>query len=229
MPDASPQLALNVTLDDEARFETFHTGRNAAAVSALRACEPPGLWLAGAAASGRTHLLQALVASRPRGQALYLPLAADLPPEAVDGLDPTLTVCLDDIDSVAGVPAWERALFLLSEQALMQGGRLIVSASGQPGEAGFGLRDLESRLSALPVYRLRTMNDEERIGALQQRAAARGLTLPEEAARYMLTRLPRDFPTLLNALTHLDRESLAASRRLTVPFVSAALRRLEGG
>jgi hypothetical protein len=45
----------------------------------------------------------------------------------------------------------------------------------------------------------------------------------------MLTRLPRDFPSLLDALQHLDRESLAARRRLTVRFAAAALRRRDAG
>ena len=109
------QIALPVSLDVEARFETYHPGNNAAVVAALQAPSSPGIWLAGAPGSGRSHLLQAVVAAAPAGEALYLPLASGLPAAAVDGLSGALTVCLDDVDAVAGERTWESRLFALYE------------------------------------------------------------------------------------------------------------------
>ena len=51
------------------------------------------------------------------------------------------------------------------------------------------------------------------------RAERRGLELPEETLGFLTRRAPRDFATLCRMLDALDIESLAAQRRLTVPFV----------
>ena len=57
------------------------------------------------------------------------------------------------------------------------------------------------------------------VAALRRRAGYRGLELPEDVARYLLRRLPRDMRALCDWLDRLDTASLAAGRRLTLPFV----------
>ena len=64
------------------------------------------------------------------------------------------------------------------------------------------------------------LDDEQRLRALQHRAAWRGLTLPEDAARYLLSRLDRSPERLFRYLDELDRASLAARKSLTIPFVN---------
>jgi DnaA family protein len=51
----------------------------------------------------------------------------------------------------------------------------------------------------------------------------RGFELPEETARYMQRRFPRDMRTLYNLLDTLDTAALVAQRRLTVPFIRSVL------
>ena len=104
-----------------------------------------------------------------------------------------------------------------------QRGQLVVSAIVSPRESGIRLPDLASRLSQLPAFRLRTLAESERLHALRLRAALRGLELPEETARYLLTRSRRDMGSLYALLDTLDREALRAQRRLTVPFVRGVL------
>ncbi|MGW8310551.1 MAG: HdaA/DnaA family protein, partial [Thiogranum sp.] len=55
------------------------------------------------------------------------------------------------------------------------------------------------------------------------RAEQRGFELPEDTGRYLLRRLPRDLPALMKLLERLDTASLAAQRKLTVPFVKSVL------
>lgn len=54
-------------------------------------------------------------------------------------------------------------------------------------------------------------------------ASRRGLQLPDEAARYILSHAARDTVSLLGLMERLDRASLVAQRRLTVPFVKSVL------
>ena len=189
--EPSPQLALDIGLDVEARFETFYVGPNGATVAALRDPPRPGVWLAGARGSGRSHLLQAAAAERAPGRAFYLPLRVGLPAAITEGLARDALVCIDDIECIAGADDWERALLLLYERLLAGGGRLVVSAPARPVDAGLSLADLESRLSSLTHFRLRPPDDEGRYEALMMRASARGLRLPDDTARYLLLRLAR--------------------------------------
>ena len=65
--------------------------------------------------------------------------------------------------------------------------------------------------------------------ALRLRAAARGLELSEEAALYLVHRLPRDMHSLFDVLERLDHASLVAQRKLTIPFLREQLEKVAGG
>ncbi len=223
------QLPLEVRLGDHAVFESFYPAGNEALVQALRDVagvrRQATLWLWGAVGTGRSHLLQATVARADQlgSSTAYLPLAraAGLPVAALEGLETRDVVCLDDLHEVAGDVAWERALFVLWEGLRQRGARLVVAADRAATRVRFGLPDLASRLAAGATYRVRPLDDEQRLRALQQRAAWRGLNLPEDTARYLLTRLDRSPERLFRYLDELDRASLAARKSLTIPFVKS--------
>ena len=67
------------------------------------------------------------------------------------------------------------------------------------------------------------MEDATRAAVLRDRAQRRGLVLEEAAIDWLLTRTDRDLSRLLLLLDRLDRESLAAQRRITVPFLKQVL------
>ena len=90
--------------------------------------------------------------------------------------------------------------------------------------AGLALReDLRTRLAWGLVYQLRPLSDADKAEHLRAAAARRGLRLSDEVVGYLLTRLPRDLPSLNGVLDALDRYSLAAKRPVTVPLVREAL------
>jgi DnaA-homolog protein len=229
--DAAGQLALPLRLADHAVFESYWAPPDDTLVAFLErlAAEPAdgGCWIWGPAAAGKTHLLQA-VCDRLGDEAMYLPLEllAGSGPALLEGLASRRCLCLDDLDVVAGQPAWEEALFALLNELADRRGTVVASARGAPRESGIELPDLKSRLSRLPVFHLRPLAEPERVAALQLRAGHRGLELPEETARYMLRRGRRDMASLYAMLEGLDAESLKAQRRLTIPFVRDVLRRL---
>jgi len=225
------QLSLEVRLADHALFDTFFDGSNAAAAHALqdmlRSRVSAVLWLWGPAETGKTHLLQACV-NAADGQELragYLPLGPDseLSPEALDGMGDLDVVCIDDVDAIAGDRQWEQAMFLLFENLLQHGARLILAARQAPLHCDFRLPDLASRFSSGATFRLHPLSDEDKLKAMQLRADWRGLALPDDTARYLLARVDRSFNRLLELLDQLDRKALAAQKRLTVPFVKSAL------
>lgn len=222
------QLPLAIGLDDDAVFETFYREGNDALVGHLEhLCaqkEGVGAWLWGRAASGKSHLLQA-VCDRLGSSAVFLPLKElkSVGPEVLDGMAERASVCLDDVDAVAGDPAWERGLFNLFESAREHEAFLVVSSSGPPREAGVELRDLQSRLTLLPTFQVKSLDDDGRLQALALHAERRGLELPDETAKFLARRARRDMASLYSLLDRLDDEALIAKRRLTVPFVRQVL------
>ncbi len=223
------QLVLPIRLADHAVFASFLAAGNDALVATLCAMadreSDHGCWLWGAHATGKTHLLQA-VCERAGDRAVYVPLAllADAGPAVLEGLARRELVCIDDLDVVLGDEAWEVALFDLCNQLTDSGGLLAVAAGAAPRECPIELADLASRLSRLAVFRVQSLNDEQRIAALKLRATHRGLDLPDESARYLIKRSRRDMASLYELLETLDLAALRAQRRLTIPFVRDVLR-----
>jgi len=223
------QLTLGVRLRADAVFDSYWPGLNSEVVSALRSPGTAPLWLWGAHGSGKTHLLQAVCAAAgaPADDAppAYFPLQRSLalPPEALAGFERSRVLCVDDVDAVAGDLAWERALFRLFNEAAELRTRLIFAAAAPPRQAPWSLEDWRSRAAACVVYQLRELDEGGRVEALRLRAAQRGLELPQETSEYLLKRVPRDLRSLFEILDELDEASLVAQRRLTIPFIRAAL------
>lgn len=222
------QLALPIRLDDYAVFDTFHPAGNETAVGYLRSLveeeESHGAWLWGATSTGKTHLLQALC-ERYGDRAVYLPLRElfGAAPAILDDLESRELVCIDDLHLVAGTESWEQGLFSLFNAVQEVGHQFVVSAISSPRKVGIELPDLRSRLQRLPSFHLHALDDGQRMLALQLRAHHRGLELPQDTARYMLTRSKRDMRSLYNLLDKLDTEALRAQRRITIPFVRSVL------
>jgi len=225
-----PQLALDFRWDEAADMAAYVPGANGEPVAAIRRAvvEPSqSIHLHGARGTGKSHLLQAAcgLATDAATTAVYLPIdqMRDWSAEVLDGLENIRVVAVDDVDVIAGQQRWEEALFHLFNRLRDTGGVMLTAASAPPHEIGLSLPDLASRLQWGLVYRLRPLDDEGRAEALRRRATRRGLALPPESARYLLSRYPRDTRALLALLEELDVASLQAGRRLTVPFIREVL------
>ena len=220
------QMTLGVQLKERATFASFYTARNQELVAHLRhvaAATPAGAtWIAGPHTSGKSHLLQAVCAElAPGKRAAYLPLETLLPfgPGTLDGVESLDLACFDDIQSIAGLEAWEQRMFSLWQRALEHNSTLLFAARENPAHVDFQLQDLKSRLSSSSVFAVRELNDDEQLEALALRARLRGLEMPAETARYLQRRFPRDMRTLCEIFDTLDDAAFAAQRRLTVPFI----------
>jgi DnaA-homolog protein len=220
------QLTLGVRLKERATFASFYVARNVELVThlqAVAATTPAGAtWIAGPHTAGKSHLLQAVCAATVAGKrAAYLPLESLLPfgPAALDGAEGLDVACFDDVQAVAQLPDWEERLFSLWQRALERNATLLFAARENPAFVDFGLPDLKSRLASSSIYAVRELNDDEQIEALILRAHLRGLEMPQETARYLQRRFPRDMRTLCEILDTLDDASFVAQRRLTVPFI----------
>jgi DnaA family protein len=220
------QLPLGIRLQDRAVFASYLAGGNAAALAAaqqLAAGDADLLFLHGITGTGKSHLLQAICAAVPGSAYLPLRQLRDHGPDVLDGVAQLPAVAMDDLDSIAGDPAWELRMFGFYNDCLANGTRLAMAASTPALHLALRLPDLSSRLAAMPQFALRPLDDLQQRDALRLRAVQRGIELPEETIQYLQRRFVRNMGQLHELLDRLDLASLQQQRRLTVPFIREIL------
>lgn len=231
----STQLPLALRYPPDQRFDTY-VAAPAGALEQLRALatQPGGDWaylrglfLSGPSGVGKTHLLLATCAASDAAgrRAAYLPLgaAAGRLREALEALEGNDLLALDGLETIAGNRDDEVALFDAHNRARAAGITLVYAARENPDALALGLPDLRSRLSQCTRITLEPLDDNGRREVLRQRAQRRGLVLEEAALEWLLRRVDRDLAGLTGLLDRLDRASLAAQRRITVPFLRQTL------
>ncbi len=225
------QLTLGVGLKDDATFDNFFPGANTQIINILKeTAENKGekiIYLYGSGGQGCTHLLQAVCLSAfdHHQRAVFIPLShrQDLSPALFDGLEALDLICIDDLHRIIGDRTWEEAFFHLFNRIRDAQKNLVITSRVPPKALDATLPDLISRLTSGIVFQLHELSDAEKCDAFIMRAERRGMTLPADVAKFILTHCPRHMTTLFSVLDTLDNMSLAAQRKLTIPFVKSVL------
>jgi DnaA family protein len=225
------QLPLHFEFRANQTFNDFFPGGNQEIVTHLQQCVAgvgeQQIFLWGKSGQGKTHLLQACChqAQNQNLSSFYFDLAnRKLPdPLLLDGLDQCDVVCFDNIEPIAGNAAWELAFFNFFNQQRERGHKLIVSASSAPNDIAIQLPDLKTRLNWGLTLKIQPLTDSDRIAALIFKADQMGFEIAPQAGRFLLTHYDRDLASLWALLEKLDRASLAAKRKLTLPFLKQIL------
>lgn len=225
------QIPLALDLVTPTSFEGF-IGNDNLLLKALLCEQAAGhgeeqVFIHGPRGAGKSHLAQAACyhAGSMGRPAAYWPLRqlGGQLAAASEQIDAFGLAVVDDIDAVTGQSEGEFVLFDLINRAREAGVPLLLTASHPPAKLPVRLPDLASRLAWGAVMAIHPPADGEKIELLRSRAQARGLELPYATAQWMLAHLPRDIGTLLEVMERLDRESMIAKRRLTIPFVKNVL------
>jgi len=223
------QIPLNLRYPPDQRLQTF-VGAPAGAIAQLHALAVEGrdwVYLQGAEATGKTHLALAICAAADGAgrRASYLPLhaARGRLRAALDAIEGNDVVALDGLETIAGERDDEVALFDFHNRARANGVALVYTAQSAPDALPLGLPDLRSRLAQCTRMQLPALDDAGRRTVLRDRAQRRGLVMDDAALDWMLHRVGRNIAELTGLLDTLDHASLAAQRRVTVPFLRQVL------
>ena len=230
MSPSTPQLPLALRYPPDQRLETYVAAPEGALAQLRALAQSPGvdwLYLTGPVGVGKTHLALAVCAAADAAgrHAAYLPLktAVGRVRDALEAFDGSDVIALDGLDAIAGQRDDEIALFDFHNRARSAGSALLYTAQVAPDALALSLADLRSRLSQCTRITLSPLDDGGRRQVLQERALRRGLILDEAALDWLLKRVGRDLAGLTALLDQLDRASLAAQRRITVPFLKQTL------
>jgi len=225
------QLPLHFEFRVNQSFDDFFPGANLEIINHLQKCiagiGERQIFLWGQSGLGKSHLLQACCQQAQSRQlsSFYFALSSlELPDLALlIELDKFEIVCFDNIEYIAGNRAWEQAFFNFFNRHRDQGHTLILSASCPPSDIAIQLPDLKTRLNWGLTLKIQPLCDNDSITALIFKAGQMGFEISPQAGRFLLTHYDRDLSSLWVLLTKLDRASLAAKRKLTIPFLKQIL------
>jgi len=196
------------------------------AMAAGNKCD--SIYLRGSSGTGKTYLAQALCsAAQQAGQqaaGLSLQAASGRLDQALQVLHGCSVVALDGLEAIAGQIEDETALFHFHNHARASNVALLYTARGSPDALNIILPDLRSRLAQCTRLYLHGLNESQCRQVLRRRAQRNGLILEEAALDWLLAHHNRDLSSLLALLERLNQASLAAQRRITLPFLKQVLR-----
>jgi DnaA family protein len=154
---------------------------------------------------------------------LYLPALSILEPGVLEGLEQVDLTCLDDVDDVLDQPDWQRALFHLINAVKDAGNTLIASSTNPVSALKLELGDLDSRIKGAYLLSTDQLDDEQKLEVVGRKARRRGFDMNQEVCRFILGRSHRDMHHLARLVDQLDEETLRRQKKVTIPFVKAAL------
>lgn len=225
------QLVLSIQQHYQTSLNDFCWNNNpllAETIASLETQENKFYYFWGDAGLGKSHLLQGCCQRLDQKglSCAYLPLKVlqQWGPETLHGMENQALVAIDDIDTIANDYAWEEALFHLFNRIRdNKHSILLISGEYSPLASSIRLADLRSRLAWGLVFHLEDLDDEQKVMVLQKQAQKRGFDLPDAVALFLIKRCTRNMHNLSAKLEQLDAASLAAQRKITIPFVKEVL------
>jgi DnaA family protein len=130
-------------------------------------------------------------------------------------------LCVDDIDHLSEFA--QGALFRLHNLVREASHQHLITASLAPSSYLQIREDLKTRLVWGLVFQMHALSDSEKLQALHQAAAQRGLQISNEVAPWLLKHFHRDMPSLMSLLEALDNYSLETKRAITLPLLKEML------
>jgi DnaA family protein len=210
------QLVLDLGAEPVLTLESFEVGRNAEVAALMRqfadrSAHEHFAYLWGETGAGKSHLLKAL-AQNPRARFIS-PFSIES--EFVYSPEVDLYL-LDDCEKLS--PLAQIDAFALFNEIRANNAYMV--SAGAVAPAVLPVReDLRTRMGWGLVYQIHGLSDEEKVAALTQAAAIRGLTLSPGVIPYLLSHFQRDMRSLSSMLDSLDQYSLETQRPITLPLL----------
>jgi chromosomal replication initiation ATPase DnaA len=172
--------------------------------------------LAGPEGSGKSHLAAIWAeAAGARSTTAHALTAANVPAALATGALVVEDLRPADLD--------ERALFHLLNLAREDQAYVLITARVPPASFEIELRDLRSRLRALPVVSLQEPDDQLFRALIVKFCADRQLAVDEAVVGYLATRIERSYAAVRQAVELLDREALSLGRPVTRALAAEVL------
>lgn len=187
-----------------------------------RAWPAGALALIGPPGSGKTHIALTWVLE---AGARTLPNEASAAEAAAAFREGDGRLLIEDAD--AGVD--EQALWRVLDLARQERGAVLLTGALPPAAWRVGLPDLKSRLVALPVARLGEPDEALMEVVLRRICREQFILLSDDAAKYLVQRLPRTFAAARTVAAALDADLVRGAKPVSLALAKRALQRAQAG
>ncbi|QPJ62697.1 MAG: ATP-binding protein [Candidatus Nitronauta litoralis] len=223
-------------------FESFiETPPSSFALSAARDLidnpEAPfqSLFIFGRRGAGKTHLLMAMgnEASNNGQDTLYISckewvekLNSAAPEQGLEWASEVSRhqlLLMDDVDTLAGAPQAQEILYQVYNTIRENGDRLVLTSQVAPGQFQETESYLTSRFQWGLTAEIGPLDEKSQASVLAKLGRDRGLELTERVLHFLVQRLPRDYPSLKNAIEKINIESLRQKKKVSLPLIKSVL------
>ncbi len=126
---------------------------------------------------------------------------------------------IDDIDEILKKSSIDEKVFHLYNYLMQKGKQLIFSSSIPANQLKFTDQNLKSRLESGLSVKIEKMNDEDKRKVIKKLAKDFEVFIPNNVVDYILSSAPRDFISLYNIVSRINRLSLETKKKITLPLV----------
>jgi len=188
------------------------------------------LFLYGESGSGKSHLLSAVSREFADRLAIAPPpvipvglVNADNFQEIIRMTSPLPVLLLDNLHLLQDSGTLRTAIWQLFNDFYESGRTIIATAVLPPKELQSLDEHLQSRFMWGLVAKLDISDDDSRRMIMKKLADDSQIIIPDDVIDYLLVRLPRDIPSLANAVELLKNRSFATQKKISLKLAKEAL------
>ena len=237
MPDqSSKQLLLNFPAHPEFNFSNFvvSIGSRLAFDAAMNFCSEDhalyqSLFIFGQKNLGKTHLLLSIgnhVAEK-GAKALYIQ-GTDFSNKVITSTQTQLMdvdyFLLDDIEQLTASKLAQEKLYLIYNTIIEKGGKVAFTSRSSPEKIENQESYLTSRFQSGMLAEIKPIDDDTTAKIIKKLALDINLILPENIIHFLLSRIPRDFSSIKDSVSALNRESYLQKKKVTLSLVKKTLK-----
>ncbi len=244
MPDQTgKQLLLNFPTRPEYNFSNFvvSEGSRFAYDAARNFCSQSQIlyqsfFLFGQKNLGKTHLLLSIgnLAAEKGARALYIQ-GSDFTHKIGDGKSPQAQLTLqqilnvdyfllDDVEKLASSTAAQEKLYHIYNTVIEKGGKVAFASCNSPEKMKGAESYLTSRFQWGMLAEIKPIDDKTTAKIILKLAKDIDLILPENIIEFLLSRIPRDFISIRDAVSTVNQESYIQKKKVTLSLVKIALK-----
>ena len=144
--------------------------------------------------------------------------------EILQNLESLDVILIENIDSLPKDEEWETQIFSLINNALTSKIKIYLSSCKVSKELQISLKDLKSRLSYFTAIEIPEISNEEKLDALSQSSARKGIDLDNKTKEFIINNTSRGLSDLLQFLNDLDAYSLKKKKKVTPSLIRQLLK-----
>ena len=131
---------------------------------------------------------------------------------------------LDDIEELTSSIAAQEKVYHIYNTIIERGGKVAFTSCYSPEKIESAESYLISRFQWGMQAEIKPIDDDTTAKIIQKLAQDINLILPENIIYFLLSRIPRDFSSIKNVVSALNRESYLQKRKVTLSLVKKTLK-----